>query len=273
MDLTPVEKFKWFFAKREDKAYYAGPDYPSGSKVRQYMEMAKQWPNAPMIVGCSAHSAMQIYVAAAARQTGVRGIVYTAKRKVRTEATEYAARLGTEIVEVRPAYLSVLRSRARERAATLGTVVRWDPELALLDTMAQVANLPPQVKRVVVPTGSGLTVAGVLAGLARQKHKARVLAVAVSDMANRKAILEKARRKAAGGLLVAKLPDFELTYAKGGYGDWAAHKLPDGTILDPYYAAKAYPYLEKGDCLWVPGVRPVAAMPVACVKALDSVQV
>jgi hypothetical protein len=32
--------------------------------------------------------------------------------------------------------------------------------------------------------------------------------------------------------------------------------LPDSTVLDPYYAAKAMPYVLRGDVLWVSGRRP-----------------
>src|SRR5260221_9884818 len=98
--LTPVDRFANYWVKREDKAGWTGLDYPSGSKVRQYSAMAQAQPGAPMIVGCASHSAMQVYVSAAARQYQVRSLVYVSQRKERTEATKYAEEMGAEIFEV-----------------------------------------------------------------------------------------------------------------------------------------------------------------------------
>lgn len=263
--LTPISTFEGWTAKREDGAAFTSPDYPSGSKVRQYAAMAAKFPKAPMIVGCSAHSAMQIYVAAAAQITGVRGIVYTAARKVRTAATEYAIGLGADVVEVRPAYLSVVRARAKERAQGLGTVVRWNVGMALQDAFDQCKNIPLKTKRVLVPTGSGLTAAGVLAGMAWRDPSITVVAIAVSTMDDKADIIAKAK-----GLTSAKLPRLSLIRAPGAYEDWKAAKLSDGTVLDPYYAAKAYRYIKRGDCLWIPGLRPLSSMPEGCQKALES---
>lgn len=259
MEITPVMNFNGWTAKREDYAAYTGPDFPSGSKVRQFLEMAKKSPGAPMIVGCSAHSAMQIYIAASAKAAGVPGIVYTAARKERTDATKYAARMGAEIVEVRPAYLSVCRARARSRAKLLGQVVRWNPQEAVRDTIAQCVNIPPDTKRVVVPTGSGLTAIGVLVGLAEANLTATVLAVAVSTMASKQQIYNDARM-----FTIKKLPKFEMVRAAVKYENWVKARLPDDTLLDPYYAAKAVGVIVDGDCLWIPGVRPISAMPREC---------
>lgn len=266
--LTRVSKFDGWTAKREDEAFLFDPEYPSGSKVRQYITMSKASPGAPMLVGCSADSAMQIYVAASAKQAGVPGIVYTAKRKERTAATEYALRLGAEVVEVPCGYLSVLRARARDRAKELGSCVRWDVRAALNDTMLQCKNLPKSAKRILVPTGSGLTASGVLAGVARyfKNPQPEVLLIAVSEMADEESIRANAEK-----LTNHKIGQFSFVRAPGKYGDWKAAKLPDGTALDPYYAAKAFPYIGPGDCLWVSGVRPLSAMPEACRKALEAI--
>jgi hypothetical protein len=144
INYTPCEKFGHFWAKREDRAGCAGPEYPGGAKVRQFMAMAANSPGAPMIVGCSSDSAMQIYIAAAAKLTGAPGIVYCPARKVRSAATEYAARLGAEINEVRPGYLSVCKARARARAKEIGEVVRWNPKGAIADPPSNAATCPPQ---------------------------------------------------------------------------------------------------------------------------------
>lgn len=261
--LTRVDCFGDWFAKRDDLAAYTGPEFPAGSKVRQYLRMAKTTPGAPMVVGCSADSAMQIYVAAAAYQTNVKGIVFTAGRAEPTDATQYAQRWGADLREVRPGYLSVIRNRARAYGKELGQVVRWDVAGALRDAAEQTANLPDEVRRIIIPTGSGLTAAGVMAGMAERGHKASVVVAAVSDMADVENI-----EASASKLTTKQLPSLHLIRAPYEYGQWLARRLPDGTPLDPFYAAKALDYIQPGDCLWLPGLRPVEAFPAKCRAAL-----
>lgn len=263
-DLTEVQDFGTFWAKREDRFAQFGPDGPTGSKVRQYVKMANAAPDATMIVGCSADSAMQVYVAAAGKHYGVPAIVYVPARKQRTSSTQYAVDMGAELVEVRPGYLSVVRSRARDKAREIGKVVRWNPHAAFLDTVQQCENIPEGVKRVIVPTGSGLTASAVLAGL-RGRRGIRVVAVAVSGMPSELGIRGSSVRFLCphGKLLSGPvdIPPLDFISAAVPYGVVCMAELPDGTKLDPYYAAKAYRYVEPGDCLWVSGCRPLAAFP------------
>lgn len=266
MDLTPIHSFGNWCAKREDMACWVDLDHPSGSKVRQYLQMAQESPGAPMIVGCASHSAMQIYVASAAKLTATKAHIFVPQRKQPTDATWYAIKMDADIEMhyIRPAHMAVLRKRARDLGKTLGKTVRWSPHLALMDTAEQAQNIPPWVKRVVVPTGSGLTAAGVLAGLAKRKKPPHILAVAVSAMAHESSIMKLAWKlieSPTGPLFAAALPSLQLIKADGDYGDALAHHLPDGTPLDPFYAAKAMRYVVKGDCLWIPGLRPVKAFP------------
>jgi len=262
--LTPISQFGGWYAKREDQACFTSLEHPSGSKVRQYTAMAVATPKAPMIVGCASHSCMQIYVASAAKLAGVPGHVFIPKRNRLTEASEYASSMGAIIHLVAPAWMNVLRSRARDFAKQFPKVVRWSPRLALKDAMEQCANLPPDVKRVVVPTGSGLAAAGVLAGLALARKRPLVIAIAVSRLADEQKIMKLAAETvglSTGKLFNHYLPNFCLKYASSKYGQAVEGYLPDGTPLDPYYAAKALPYVQPGDCLWLPGLRPLSAMP------------
>lgn len=278
--ITPVEKMNGYYVKREDLAYWSSLDYPSGSKVRQYKEMANKAVDSlnsratqeflskppPCIVGCSANSAMAIYVAATAHQQGMKGIVYTAGRKKRTDATKYAAEMGAEIVEVKPGYLSLIRARARARATELGDVVKWSPQAAIEDTIRQCENIPEGVKRIIVPTGSGLTAAGIIAGLG-DRDDLQIVVIATSTMTNEKMILSRAF-KAAGEPDV--LPGLLFIPPTSSYNDHEIAELPDGTPLDPYYSAKAFKYLQEGDLFWPVGLRPVRAMPDDCKEAFKN---
>jgi hypothetical protein len=259
--LTRVDEFDGFWAKREDFACWERIDWPSGAKVRQYIKMIESQPDGlPLLVGCSAFGAMQIYLAAAAEKFGRNGIIYTPGRKEPTDATRYAISKGLEVVSVRPGWPSVYKTRARERGKALGQFVRWDFPGAVLDALHQTQNIPSGVRRVVVVAGSGLVAAGVLAGLAGRDVE--VVGVAVCTMAHSDRILKNAERFA--GDRSASLPKFTLVQSAYKYEQFTIASLPDGTPLDPFYMAKLLPFLEEGDCLWLTGLRPVCAMPWRC---------
>lgn len=252
-ELTPVEDCGAWWVKREDKACFIGKDRPSGAKVRQYMDMAaKHPPGTPMVVGCSAHSAQQIYVADAALRAGAPAHIFVPASKTSSASTQWCIYAGANVDFVRPGYPTVYRARAKAKAKELGGCIRWDVDLAVRDTMDQTENIPAGCQRVIVPTGSGLTAAGVLAGLANAgRVEVAVVAVAVSGLAAADKITETADRFSE-----YRLPSLKLERHRFGYDTGLPGSLPDGSMLDPYYAAKAMSYVEPGDLLWVSGRRP-----------------
>lgn len=266
--ITPIHNFNGVWVKREDLAHWDSLEHPSGSKVRQYLDMAHRactgegYP--PCLVGCSANSAQQIYVASTAKRLNTKGVIFTAKRKEQTDATKYAGYMGAELNELKPAYLSYIRMQARGYAAKLGRYVQWDQRGAILDAAKQVVDLPLVIRRIVVPTGSGLTAAGVLLGLSQgyqDRELPVVVAVATSPMASREKIIKLAKSVVNQKIPWAKL---EVIGPFTAYDNPAIAQLPDGTPLDPFYAAKAWKHVREGDLFWSPGLRPVMAMPEMC---------
>lgn len=269
-DLTPVEWFEGAWcAKREDLACWERPDWPSGSKVRQFARMiVEQAAHLPLVVGCSAFSLMQVYVAAAAEKFARRAVVYVPARAEYTDATRYAIEHGAEVHDVRPCPgPAVYKARARAHAETLGGCVRWDALAAVRDTARQARNIPKRCKRVLVPTGSGLTAAGILAGLAGRRGDVEVIALAGSTMADSSAIKSAALKVAGEG---AELPRLRVQRLPVAYSSYVVAALPDRTPLDPFYSAKAQRYVRKLDCLWLVGLRPVSSMPADCRAAFSA---
>jgi 1-aminocyclopropane-1-carboxylate deaminase/D-cysteine desulfhydrase-like pyridoxal-dependent ACC family enzyme len=255
--ITPVQEFDGWWAKRDDLDENHAPDFPSGVKARNFIRLCSLKPGTPIVVGCAASSTAQIVAAAVGRMLGVGVEVFVAGRANPTPATEYAARTGAKIIQVSPGYLTVCQARAKERAAELRAVT-WETSGVVRGSMEQVGNLP-DTSHVVVPTGAGASCAGVLAGLARVGYCGTVVAVCMSPMATREGIEEMARVETN-----EVLPALEVVRAAGGYEDWAVARLPNGDVLDPFYAAKALSYVVDGGCLWVPGCRPITAMPARC---------
>ena len=263
--LTRVDTFGDWYCKREDLACYERIDWPTGAKVRQYTKMIQKNP-APLLVGCSAFSAMQIYIAAAAEKFNLNGIVYIPARAAVSDATRYAQERGVEVCEVRPCPgPSVYRARAKKRGELLGPYVHWDFTGAIDDAMYQTQNIPQHVRRILIPTGSGLISSGVLAGLAGRDIK--VISLAGSTMADSDTIIANAKKALDRHAITAQLPEFELIRLPEKYEHYAIAALPDGTPLDPFYAAKTLKYVHEGDCLWLTGLRPVCSMPEKCQKA------
>jgi len=270
--ITPIHKFGDIYVKREDLSHWSSLDHPSGSKVRQYAQMAANSTVdgicPPCLVGCSANSAQQIYVASTAKRLNTRGIIYTAKRKTKSDATKYALKLGAEVNEIKPGYLSNIRKHARQRMTNLNRqIVEWDRTKAIEDTIAQCKNIPiGKIKRIIVPTGSGLTAAGVLAGtIDIFNPRIEVVAICTSPMADKVKILRLAcivRKN-----LISNCDRLTVILPATPYDVPKIARLPDGTPLDPFYSAKAFGYLQPGDLLWTPGLRPVISMPEICQHA------
>lgn len=273
-ELTPIHRFTdGTFAKRDDLA--AGG---VGAKGRQYAKMIEgQAPDLPLIVGCAATSAMQLYVPTMAKRYNRRAVVYTPGRKVKTAEQEFAERHGAEVNYVRPGYMSCVRKAARGA----GPCVRWNPHLATADTAAQVESfIGADESRIIVAIGSGACAVGILVGLAQRRlTHLTVVGVFVSDMANEDTVLSRAELainplvwvpfqptrdpwdEYTAGVKAGKRAPFIAVRHPNAYDKGVRGQLADGTPLDPYYAAKAAQYVTAGDCLWVTGCRPVSLHP------------
>lgn len=272
-ELTPIHRFAdGTFAKRDDLA--AGG---IGAKGRQYAKMIEgQADGLPLIVGCAATSAMQLYVPTMAKRYNRRAVVYTPSRKVKTAEQEFAERHGAEVHYVRPGYMSCVRKAARDA----GPCVKWNPGLATADTAAQVESfIGADESRIIVAVGSGACAVGILVGLAQRRlTHLTVVGVFVSDMADEEIVLTRAelainpgewvpfqQRDAlaeyAAGVKAGTRAPFIAVRHPNAYDKGVRGQLADGTPLDPYYAAKAAQYVTAGDCLWVTGCRPVSLHP------------
>jgi len=163
---------------------------------------------------------------------------------------------GAEIVQHAPGRNTVIIARARADAAERGWLeipFGMECEAAVEQTAAQAAQLPPAA-RYVVPVGSGMSLAGILAGLDRAGNTTPVLGVVCgADPARR------LDRWAPGWRARCTLVGAGLDYHQHA----PAAQL-GALALDPVYEAKALPQLRAGDLLWIVGRREtLAAAPAA----------
>ena len=115
----------------------------------------------------------------------------------------------------------------------------------------QVANVPKEVKRIVVPCGGGMNMIAIIKGLERY-GRTDVEVVGVQVGANP----DKTFNTWLQDSLFEKCPiDYVFVKAEGKYGDAAKVTTIDGIELDEMYEAKCIPFLQDGDLLWIVGKK------------------
>jgi hypothetical protein len=241
---TPIDQHGDVWVKRDDRFSIAGVH---GGKVRTCWALAQ---GATGLVTASSRSSPQANIVAhVARELGIPARLHIPGGDLGPELE--AARLtGVEIVQHMPGYSTVIKARAAddadERAWRL-IPFGMECQEAVDATASQVVDLPPAA-RIVVPVGSGMTLAGIVTGLERIGSNTPVVGVVVgADPVKR---------------LDRWAPDWRLraTLVPSGT-DY--HRPADitnlyGVVLDPYYEAKCIPFVLAGDMLWVVGIRQTA---------------
>lgn len=248
--LTPVEKLAGLWLKRDDLFQIAGV---RGGKARACLLLARRAQGGLVTAG-SRYSPQISIVAHLAKHFHLPCRIHTPRGPATPELDE-ASRYGAVRIAHRVGFNSVITARARQDSKELGwTEIPFGMECqeAVAAAAAQTANIPMEVRRLVVPVGSGITMAGILTGLARRRLFRPVLGVVVgADPCKR------LDRWAPGNWrdLV------ELAYSELDYHEPVPAPQLQGIALDPYYEAKCLPYLAPGDCLWVVGRRGPAGKP------------
>lgn len=247
--VTPIEEHAGVLVKREDLWSRGGA---RGAKARAAFEALSK----PGVLGAISaggrHSPQLERIAQMARELGLPARLHTSIGP-ETGETAVAAANGAELVRHNPGYMSVVRARAAEDAAA-HPGWRFFPygmecEEMIAQTARQAAALPADGwDRLVVPVGSGVTLSGILAGMAAAGIDKPVLGVKVGG---EPAALDRnyPRWTSRATLVDAEVP-YETAIENNQLG---------GVALDPHYEAKCLPFLRPGDLLWTVGIRESAA--------------
>jgi 1-aminocyclopropane-1-carboxylate deaminase/D-cysteine desulfhydrase-like pyridoxal-dependent ACC family enzyme len=260
-DTTPRapawERADWLWAYRGDHYEIAGV---RGGKVRTCWELTKRCiaeGRPGMVTAGSRHSPQVEIVAALGHAAAIPVRAYTPTGDM-TDALRNAARLGAEVLGVVPGYNTVIRRRAQEWAERSGWLeVPFGMECTEAVEQARAAvleaGIPDEVERLVVPVGSGMSLAGILWGLDDLgRHGLEVLGVVVG--ADPEARLN--RWAPPMWRVQCTLEPALQAYQASAPPE---HLLWAGLDLDAVYEAKCVPFLEEGDGLWVVGRRGVVA--------------
>jgi len=261
-DLTPVERLGGdVWAKREDTWALGGHGTHTGAKVRTCLELARhalQVHNKPgddhsqathLVTAGSRHSPQVAIVAEVAASLGLGCQVHVPAGPDTPELLR-AAELSAEVVRHRPGHNSVIVARAREAAkAQLGLLIPFGMECQAAVDLAslQVGNVPRQVERIVVPVGSGMSLAGILQGMSSwRRDPLPVLGVVVGADPSRR--LDKWAPPWWRQLV-------ELVPAGVPYHEHQEGAFLGGIPLDPVYEAKLLAHLQPWDLVWLVGRR------------------
>jgi 1-aminocyclopropane-1-carboxylate deaminase/D-cysteine desulfhydrase-like pyridoxal-dependent ACC family enzyme len=241
--LTPIQERGNYWFKRDDLAEYAGI---RGGKARTCWHLAQ---GATGLVTAGSRASPQVNIVAhVAKALGIPARAHTPNGDLSSEVEEAQA-AGAEIIQHKAGYNNVIIARAREDAAERGwreIPFGMECEEAVKQTSGQVQDIPAGVKRIVMPVGSGMSLAGVLTGLKNAGLNIPVLGVVVgADPIKR---LNKYAPKGWQAMVT-------LVPSGVDYHDEATTKVIEGIRLDPIYEAKCIPFMQPDDLLWIVGIR------------------
>ena len=256
-DLTPVQAVTehmgartQLWLKRDDLFAVAGV---RGGKVRSCWALAQAAKAAGvggLVTAGSRQSPQVNIVAHIAARLGLGCRVHTPNGTPSAEVQQ-AVDMGAELVQHKAGYNNVIVSRAHADAKALGwTEIPFGMECdaAITATRAQVANLPADAARLVVPVGSGMSLAGILHGLRDVARNLPVLGVVVGADPTKR--LDRWAPTGWRDMVT-------LVEAGVDYHDEVEVTLGE-VQLDPVYEAKCARYLVSGDVLWCVGIRATA---------------
>lgn len=244
---TPVQRAGAIWLKRDDLySVYGAP----GGKARTCLSILGRAPRGGVAVTASSrHSPQAIIVARIARGLRLTSRIHTPGGP-ETPELGLARLAGGKRVEHTPGYNSVIVARARADAANDPRAIEvpfgMDCGAAVQQTAAalRASDWPSQVKRVVVPVGSGMTLAGVLAGMHALGRHVPVVGVQVgADPTARLDTYWPGWRNQCALVVAPERYDEHVQATIGR------------VLLDPVYEAKCLPFLQPGDLFWIVGIR------------------
>ena len=251
VSLTPVECHGGYLVKRDDLYEVAGS---RGGKARSCYSICSRGIEEGFkgFVTAGSRQSPQIQIASfIAKEFGVPLKAHTPGGEI-TEELKVAIANGAEIVQEKAGYNGVIKARARETADSLGWLYipfGMQCEEAVIETGYQVKSLKKHdFNRLVVPVGSGMSLAGILRGLEYFDIYVPVLGVSVG--ANYEKVLDEWApvwwREDSQVRIVKSPYSYSQYYENNKIGD---------LVVDPIYEAKCIDFLEEGDLLWVVGIR------------------
>ena len=246
--LTPVQKKGNYYLKREDFFVCNGA---RGAKVRGcYLLVKNGLEKNKDLKGATTAGSRQSpqinILSKVAQHFNIKSEAHTPQGVLSAELEE-AKKTGTEIIQHKAGYNSVIIARAKEASKKNGYLnipFGMECKEAIDNTAKQVANIPDGVKRIVVAVGSGVNLAGIVNGIIATKKDIKILGVKVG-----KDPVKLLDKYAPSWKKYTTIVDSGVDYHE------EINASVEGVQLDPIYEAKCKRFLKDGDLLWIIGVR------------------
>ena len=249
-DLTPVEYYEkeGIWLKRDDKFEICGVrGGKSRSAYQVILELLKNGYKDIVTAGSRQSPQCEI-VSYICEELGVNCYVFMPFGGDTSVIEHLKKNSKTTLYRVRPGYNNVIIARARDFANEMHYgYVPFGMECAqnVEVTSNQVQNIPDEVKRIVIPVGSGMSFSSVVTGLTKFSIQKPILGVQVGKDPS------KVISEYADGLFFT---DYKIVKSPVDYHD-AIEAWVGNVNLDPIYEAKCFEYLQSGDLLWIVGHR------------------
>ena len=286
--ITPVELYDNIYYKRDDYFKPFGDYHVNGGKVRQalimfekYIDDIKSKHNNGVITAGSVHSPQSANIAKVAEFHQVKCITCVGGTKPENLDKHHMMRLtkhyGCEIKIVAGHGMSnVIHARMRELAKENGYMVieqgellEKNPSEMFYATADQVENIPDELDNLVVSTGVGIQLMGILLGLKKFNKKVkRIHSICVGPTREKHMKrYENELLKTHDGMVWDRpeslnLNEFTMLSHKSPYGKGHDYMVND-SYIDDIYEGKAYQWmLENVDTanektlFWCVGKRP-----------------
>lgn len=240
---TPIKKYhidgKDFYVKHDDLYLAHGA---SGAKLRTMDVLLSKYNPKFMVMASAQQSAVLPIVSAVAKSCSI-PLTFHLGPGEDSQQVKIARANGATIIRHNVGYSTVIRSRAQAHAEFTGAflvpfqLACWE---AIDVLAAQVIDIPMDVKRIIVPSGSGVSLAGIATGIINNNINVDIIGYCVGETKT----VEKTLNKF---LPMWRASNVTLLKASEKYYE---HVYRDDIILDPRYEMKCLKIIENNDLLW-----------------------
>lgn len=250
-DRPKVESYQGVMVVRDD--LYVAPGGARGGKARTCEAILRAGDTSAPVVTAGSRSSPQVsIVARTAFALGYHEVrVHTPSGEPGSEVVDAVGSGATRITHS-PGYNTVLIARAAADARDTGAVhvpFGMETPVAVEQTAGAalgVATCLRAASRIVVPVGSGMSLAGILTALADAAITTPVVGVVVGA--------DPRKRLERYAPPTWRFMDVDLVPAGCDYAQKVAASIGP-VMLDPVYEAKCARFLADGDLLWCVGIR------------------
>ena len=251
--MTPVEYIDGYYFKRDDKYEICGVN---GGKSRSAYQLIMQGVNLGFNTFVTAGSRMSPQceiVSKICESLNLKCHLFMPKGKNTSVLNNIQNNKNSYIHQCKVGYNSVICHHAVEFAKLnnyfyipFGMECSENIEI----TKHQVLNIPENVKRIIIPCGSGMSMISVIKGL---EHYNMTDKEVIGIQVGKNPYKNLCKFGVKNNLF--NIINFNIVKSEMDY-----HQQPKitnfcGIELDPIYESKCIPFLQKGDLLWIVGKR------------------